>query len=106
MEASSDAVRPGWTFVTWSSEGLHRRRVGRARLRPRGQALFLGSVARFPGGFYREPDEATVLAPVRQHRFTVYDASYPERVLKATPRKISASIMMVIGMSSAGRTMA
>jgi hypothetical protein len=78
----------------------------RGRLSETDPALFLGSAARFPVGFYREPDEATVLAPVLQHRFTVHDASCPERISKATPRKISASSTTVVGVSSAGRTMA
>ena len=66
-EASSVAVRPGWTFVTWSSDGLHRRRVGRARLahedkeRPLpAQALAspLESRAWAPGLWWVEPRNA------------------------------------------------
>ena len=41
-------------------------------------ALFLRQIARLPIGGDRSPGEAEVLMLARQHRLTVYDASYLE----------------------------
>ena len=50
----------------------------RGRLTETDTALFLREIARLPITADRSPGEAAVLMAARQHRLTVYDASYLE----------------------------
>ncbi|MDX2101848.1 MAG: type II toxin-antitoxin system VapC family toxin [Alphaproteobacteria bacterium] len=73
---SDDAIAPAlWWFEVRNTLLAGERR---GRLTEADTGAFLRELARFGVLIDRTPDETVVLALARQHRLTVYDASYLE----------------------------
>jgi predicted nucleic acid-binding protein len=78
---SDEAVAPAlWWFEVRNTLLTGERR---GRLTEADTATFLRELARFGVTIDRTPDEAVVLSLARQHRLTVYDASYLELAQRA-----------------------
>lgn len=78
---SDDAIAPAlWWFEVRNTLLAGERR---GRLTEAETAAFLRELARFGVLIDRTPDETVVLALARQHRLTVYDASYLELAQRA-----------------------
>jgi predicted nucleic acid-binding protein len=73
---TDEAIVPGlWWFEVRNTLIVNERR---GRLSQADTAIFLRELSRFGVTIDREPEEAAILTFARQHRLTVYDASYLE----------------------------
>ena len=71
-----EAIAPSlWWFEVRNTLIVNERR---GRLNEADTTIFLRELSRFGVTIDREPQEASILAFARQHRLTIYDASYLE----------------------------